>query len=92
MEGILLRRSGLLMRRFSEYRLSALRTSAGLLLIGMMAHAQFKEIGSAPFPPAEAHQKIRALLDQVDSAGTGSKPSKRSSVGSPGTGMFSTRN
>jgi hypothetical protein len=68
MGGILLRRTGLLMRGFSEYLLSALRASAGLLLIGTMAYAQFKEIGSAPFPPAEAHQKIRALLDQVDAS------------------------
>jgi hypothetical protein len=47
---------------------SALRISAGLFAIGMIAFAQFKEIGPAPFPPAQAHQKIRALLDQVDAA------------------------
>jgi hypothetical protein len=32
------------------------------------ARAQFKEIGPAPFSPAVAHQRIRTLLDQVDSA------------------------
>jgi len=46
----------------------ALQTSAGLFAVGMMAFAQFREIGPAPFPPAEAHRKIRVLLDQVDPA------------------------
>jgi hypothetical protein len=32
------------------------------------ALAQFKEIGPAPFSPAVAHQRIRTLLDQVDSS------------------------
>ncbi len=48
--------------------ISALRTSAGLFAISMMAFAQFKEVGPAPFPPAAAHQKIRVLLDEVDLA------------------------
>jgi hypothetical protein len=69
MEGIyLFRRSGLLMNDLLRYFFSALRTSAGLLAISVMGHAQFKEIGTAPFAPAEAHQKIRVLLDQVDAA------------------------
>jgi hypothetical protein len=66
MEGIYFRRSGLLMNDLLRSLFFALRTSAGLLAISMMAHAQFKEIGPAPFPPAEAHQKIRVLLDQID--------------------------
>jgi hypothetical protein len=45
---------------------STLWTSVGLFAISIVVYAQFKEIGPAPFPPAEAHQKIRALLDQVD--------------------------
>jgi len=32
------------------------------------AHAQFKVIGPAPYPPAVARQKIKALLDGVDPA------------------------
>jgi hypothetical protein len=63
---IYFRRSDLLMNDTLRRLLSALRTSAGLVAISMMVYAQFKEIGPAPFPPAEAHQKIRALLDQVD--------------------------
>jgi len=35
---------------------------------GPPAHAQFKEIGPPPFSTAVAHQRIRALLDQVDPA------------------------
>ena len=44
----------------------AFRTMAGLFAMSVVALAQFREIGPAPFPPAEAHQKIRLLLDQVD--------------------------
>ena len=33
-----------------------------------MASAQFKVVGPAPYPPAAAHQKIKALLEQVDGA------------------------
>ena len=33
-----------------------------------MASAQFKVVGPAPYPPAVAHQKIKALLEQVDGA------------------------
>jgi hypothetical protein len=47
---------------------SVLRTSATLFAISMTTYAQFREIGPAPFPPAEAHRKIRILLDQVDAA------------------------
>jgi hypothetical protein len=42
-----------------------LRMTACLLAAGI-ASAQFKEIGPAPFPPAVAHQKIKALLENVN--------------------------
>jgi hypothetical protein len=60
------RRSGLPMNDLLRRLLFTLRASAGLLAISLMAFAQFKEIGPAPFSPAEAHRKIRVLLDQVD--------------------------
>jgi len=34
--------------------------------LGAAAHAQFKEIKAAPFPPAAARQKIQALLENAD--------------------------
>jgi hypothetical protein len=34
-----------------------------LLLLGLPASGQFKQIGPPPFSPAVAHQRIRALLD-----------------------------
>jgi hypothetical protein len=34
----------------------------------MTANGQFKVVGPAPYPPAVAHQKIKALLQQVDPA------------------------
>ena len=37
-----------------------------LLAANPLANAQFKVIGPAPFPPAEARQKIAALLQNVD--------------------------
>jgi hypothetical protein len=52
----------------SRHLFPAIRLSAAILSISLMAHAQFKEIGPAPFQPAEAHLKIRALLDQVNEA------------------------
>jgi hypothetical protein len=47
-------------------RLTAFGTVAELLVLCAIAHAQFREVGPAPFPPAQAHRKIRMLLDQVD--------------------------
>ncbi|HEY7388096.1 MAG TPA: hypothetical protein VH640_06280 [Bryobacteraceae bacterium] len=38
------------------------------LFCNSAARAQFKEIGPAPFSPAVARQRIRTLLDQVDSS------------------------
>jgi len=35
---------------------------------GIEAHAQFKVVGPAPYPPNVARQKIKALLDGVDPA------------------------
>ncbi len=37
-----------------------------LFLFGPSAKAQFQEIGPAPFSPAVAHQRIRALLDAAE--------------------------
>jgi hypothetical protein len=38
--------------------------------IAPIAHAQFKVIGPAPYPPAEARQKIRTLLEKTDPSNT----------------------
>jgi hypothetical protein len=38
-----------------------------LLMAGIAANAQFKEIKEAPFPAAEAPRKIRTLLEKADS-------------------------
>ena len=43
-----------------------LDSSLLFLLAGAAVYGQFKEVGAAPFPPAEAHQKIRSLLDDVN--------------------------
>jgi hypothetical protein len=53
------------MRRF--FCASALLV-ASYCFCNTAALAQFKEIGPAPFSPAIAHQRIRTLLDQVDSS------------------------
>ena len=47
-----------------------LAAGAYLLVEGLCpaAHAQFKEIGPAPFSQAVARQRMRTLLDRVDSA------------------------
>src|ERR1700730_16827195 len=37
-----------------------------LLAAAMMAPAQFKPVGPAPYSPTVAHQKIRALLEAID--------------------------
>ena len=34
----------------------------------IVAHAQFKVVGPAPYPPNVARQKIKTLLDEVDPA------------------------
>jgi hypothetical protein len=39
-----------------------------LIAACMTANAQFKVVGPAPYPPAVAHQKIKALLEEVDPA------------------------
>jgi hypothetical protein len=39
-----------------------------ILAVCMTANAQFKVVGPAPYPPAVAHQKIKALLEEVDPA------------------------
>jgi hypothetical protein len=39
-----------------------------LLAAGTAANAQFKVVGPAPYPPAVAHQKIKALLEAVTPA------------------------
>jgi hypothetical protein len=45
------------------------RLGRAVLLLTMsclVAHGQFKERGPAPFPPAVAHQRIKALLEKID--------------------------
>ena len=42
------------------------RTFAGVFALSLSALAQFREIGPPPFPPAQAHEKVRLLLEQVD--------------------------
>ena len=39
-----------------------------LAFLAATAHAQFKVVGPAPYPPAVAHQKIKSLLEVVDPA------------------------
>jgi hypothetical protein len=50
--------------RVSGFPSSSLLASL-LLASSLPAFAQFKEIGPAPFSPAVAHERIRALLDQA---------------------------
>ena len=39
-----------------------------VVALATAAHAQFKEVGPPPYPPAVARQKIRALIEKADAA------------------------
>jgi len=59
-------------RRWDTRRIGIVRSvrlvlsSVAFLAIGTAVHAQFKEIGPAPYAPAVARQKIHTLIEKVD--------------------------
>ena len=48
-------------------RTSSAYSLVALLMLAAPVFGQFKPVGPAPYPPAAAHQKIKELVDQVDS-------------------------